>query len=73
MFIVLCLTLVDLIVLSVYTLLEGVVTQFSVGTASNKERPTAISGVSHAIGFYVNYITKNDYDLFRSKRSRLFT
>lgn len=44
---VLCLTLVDVIVLAIYTLLEWIITQFSVGTVSNKEKPNAVIGVSH--------------------------
>ena len=45
MLIVLSLTLVDIVVLTTYTILEGVITHFSAGVASNKEKLSAVHGV----------------------------
>ena len=43
--IVLSLTLIDIIILTPYTIVEGVLTHFSAGVASNKEMPSAVHGV----------------------------
>ena len=42
---VLCLLLVDVVMLTVYTFLEGLVAQFNVGRESNKENPRDVVGV----------------------------
>ena len=44
--IVLSLTLIDIITLTTYTIVEGVLTHFSAGVVSNKEKPSAIHGVN---------------------------
>jgi hypothetical protein len=44
--VVLGLTLVDIIVLAVYTLIEWIITQFNVDTVANKEQPGAKTGVN---------------------------
>ena len=43
--IVLSLTLVDIIILTTYTIVEGAIVHFSAGVASNKEKPSDIHGV----------------------------
>ena len=43
---VLCLLLVDVVMLTAYTFLEGFVAHFNVGMESNKENPSDIVGVS---------------------------
>lgn len=46
MLIAFSITLVDVIILTIYTVLEGVMTHFSAGTQLNKERLRAVYGVS---------------------------
>ena len=46
MLIVLGFILVDVILLVIYMVLEGVITHFSAGTAANEERPSQVDGVS---------------------------
>jgi hypothetical protein len=43
--IVLSLTLIDIIILVTYTIVEGALTHFSAGVASNKEKPSNVLGV----------------------------
>lgn len=50
---VLCLTLVDVIVLAIYTVVEWIITQFNVGTVPNKEKPNAVTGVSQYMSTYL--------------------
>ena len=44
--IILSLTLIDIFILTTYMIVEGALTYFSVGVAFNKERASAIHGVS---------------------------
>ena len=46
MLVIFGLVLIDVTVLTIYTVLEGAITHFSVGTESNKERQRAAYGVS---------------------------
>lgn len=46
MLIVFGITLVDVFILTIYTVVESVMTHFSAGTELNQERPRAVYGVS---------------------------
>jgi hypothetical protein len=62
--IVLSLTLIDILLLTAYLIVEGALTHFSAGVAFNKEKPSAIHGVSRyikqnistGIDFFVYYV-----------------
>ena len=43
---IIALVLVDVTILAIYTTLQAVITDFTVGLQPNKEKPSAIEGVS---------------------------
>ena len=69
--VVLCLTLVDIVVLTIYTLVEWIITQFNVDMVVNKEKPHAITGVSQ--NNVLCYVLTSSLIITRIRISRLFT